>query len=46
MQIMPETWSDLRRRYGLGTDPYDAHDNIIAGAAYLRIPAIADRDSD
>jgi soluble lytic murein transglycosylase-like protein len=36
MQIMPETWSDLRRRYHLGTDPYDAHDNIIAGAAYLR----------
>jgi soluble lytic murein transglycosylase-like protein len=36
MQIMPEAWSDLRRRYHLGTDPYDAHDNIIAGAAYLR----------
>ena len=36
MQIMPETWSVLRRRYGLGADPYDAHDNIMAGAAYLR----------
>jgi hypothetical protein len=36
MQIMPETWSDLRRRYHLGADPFDAHDNIIAGAAYLR----------
>ncbi len=36
MQIMPETWAVLRRRYGLGADPYDAHDNIIAGAAYLR----------
>jgi len=23
-------------RYGLGADPYDAHDNILAGAAYLR----------
>jgi soluble lytic murein transglycosylase-like protein len=23
-------------RYGLGTDPFDPHDNIIAGAAYLR----------
>lgn len=36
MQIMPETWAALRRRYGLGADPYDAHDNIMAGAAYLR----------
>ena len=36
MQIMPETWIGLRQRYGLGADPYDAHDNIIAGAAYLR----------
>jgi soluble lytic murein transglycosylase-like protein len=36
MQIMPETWAALRRRYHLGADPYDAHDNIIAGAAYLR----------
>ncbi len=36
MQIMPETWATLRLRYGLGTDPFDPHDNIIAGAAYLR----------
>ena len=36
MQIMPETWGALRQRYRLGTNPYDAHDNIIAGAAYLR----------
>ncbi|MEI9986073.1 MAG: lytic transglycosylase domain-containing protein [Aliidongia sp.] len=36
MQIMPETWAVLRDRYGLGPDPYDAHDNIMAGAAYLR----------
>ena len=36
MQIMPETWAELRRRYHLGADPYDAHDNIVAGAAYLR----------
>jgi hypothetical protein len=36
MQIMPETWAGLRQRYRLGADPYDAHDNIIAGAAYLR----------
>ena len=36
MQIMPETWAALRQRYHLGADPYDAHDNIIAGAGYLR----------
>ncbi|MBN9511062.1 MAG: lytic transglycosylase domain-containing protein [Alphaproteobacteria bacterium] len=36
MQIMPETWAALRRRYGFGANPYDAHDNIMAGAAYLR----------
>jgi membrane-bound lytic murein transglycosylase B len=36
MQIMPETWATLRLRYGLGADPFDPHDNILAGAAYLR----------
>lgn len=36
MQIMPDTWAELRLRYGLGPDPYDPHDNIIAGTAYLR----------
>ena len=36
MQIMPDTWSELRSRHGLGADPYDPRDNIIAGAAYLR----------
>jgi hypothetical protein len=36
MQIMPETWAALRQRYRLGTNPYDVHDNILAGAAYLR----------
>jgi membrane-bound lytic murein transglycosylase B len=36
MQIMPETWAELRLRYGLGADPFDPHDNILAGAAYLR----------
>jgi soluble lytic murein transglycosylase-like protein len=36
MQIMPETWATLRLRYGLGADPFDPHDNIIVGAAYLR----------
>jgi hypothetical protein len=36
MQIMPQTWAVLRSRYDLGADPYGAHDNILAGAAYLR----------
>ncbi|RUW36218.1 MULTISPECIES: lytic transglycosylase domain-containing protein [unclassified Mesorhizobium] len=36
MQIVPNTWSDLRVRYRLGADPYDPHDNIIAGSAYIR----------
>ena len=27
---------ELRERYALGGDPYDPHDNIVAGAAYLR----------
>lgn len=36
MQIMPDTWTDLRARYGLGHDPFDPHDNILAGAAFLR----------
>jgi hypothetical protein len=36
MQIMPQTWSRLARELGLGPDPYDPHDNIMAGAAYVR----------
>lgn len=36
MQVMPDTWAALRVRYGLGRDPYDPRDNILAGAAYLR----------
>lgn len=36
MQVMPGTWAELRQRYHLGVDPYDAHDNIIAGAGFLR----------
>ncbi|WP_246728940.1 lytic transglycosylase domain-containing protein [Methylosinus sp. RM1] len=36
MQIMPDTWTELRSRYTLAGDPFDAHDNIFAGAAYLR----------
>jgi soluble lytic murein transglycosylase-like protein len=36
MQIMPKTWTELRAHYGLGADPYDPRDNILAGAAYIR----------
>jgi hypothetical protein len=36
MQLMPDTWAALRARYGLGRDPFDAHDSILAGAAFLR----------
>jgi len=36
MQIMPSTWTDLSARHGLGANPYDPRDNILAGAAFLR----------
>jgi len=36
MQLMPETYNDMRLQNGLGKDPYDPHDNIMAGAAYLK----------
>lgn len=36
MQLMPPTYDDMRSQYGLGTDPYDPHDNIMAGTAYVR----------
>ena len=36
MQLMPDTWTNLRVELRLGLDPYDVHDNIVAGAAYLR----------
>jgi hypothetical protein len=36
MQVMPATYDMLRGRYGLGSDPYEPHDNIMAGAAYIR----------
>jgi membrane-bound lytic murein transglycosylase B len=37
MQMMPATYSTMRLLYGLGKDPYDPTDNVMAGAAYLRI---------
>jgi D-alanyl-D-alanine carboxypeptidase len=36
MQVMPATYDGLRQRYALGSDPYDPHDNIMAGSAYIR----------
>ena len=36
MQVMPETYDELRGRYSLGADPYDPHNNILAGTAYMR----------
>src|SRR4029079_11762116 len=36
MQVMPDTYDDLRQRYPLGGDPFEPHDNIIASAAYMR----------
>lgn len=36
MQLMPATWNELRQHHGLGGDPYDPRDNILAGTAYLR----------
>jgi hypothetical protein len=35
MQIMPDTYAELRARYGLGANAYDPHYNIIAGTAYM-----------
>lgn len=36
MQLMPDTYNDMRVAYGLGDNPADPHDSVIAGAAYLK----------
>jgi hypothetical protein len=36
MQLMPGTWARQRTRFGLGVDPFDPRDNIMAGTSYLR----------
>lgn len=36
MQVMPDTYQEMRRAHGLGTDPHDPRNNILAGTAYLR----------
>ena len=36
MQLMPQTYNEMRATYGLGDNPADPHDSVIAGAAYLK----------
>ncbi|WP_395331885.1 lytic transglycosylase domain-containing protein [Novosphingobium sp. BL-8H] len=36
MQLMPGTWSEVRAQLGLGDNPDDPRDNILAGTFYLR----------
>jgi len=36
MQLLPGTWVELSVRHGLGLDPFDPRDNILAGTAYLK----------
>ena len=36
MQVMPGTYAILQRKYRLGSDPFEPHDNIMAGTAYLK----------
>ncbi len=36
MQVMPATYDELKARYGLDDDPYDPHNSILAGTAYIR----------
>ena len=36
MQMLPRTYKAVAAEHQLGSDPHDARDNIMAGAAYLR----------
>jgi D-alanyl-D-alanine carboxypeptidase len=36
MQVMPGTYEELRVRHQLGDDPYEPHNNVLAGTAYIR----------
>jgi soluble lytic murein transglycosylase-like protein len=36
MQVLPETYDEMATAHRLGANPFDARDNIMAGAAYLR----------
>jgi cell division protein FtsN len=35
MQLEPATYQEMASRYGLGSDPFNPYDNIMAGAAYI-----------
>lgn len=37
MQLMPATWAEIRARLGLGNNPDDPRDNVLAGSFYLRL---------
>ncbi|HEY4275926.1 MAG TPA: lytic transglycosylase domain-containing protein [Rhizomicrobium sp.] len=37
MQLMPQTWQQLRAGLQLGGNAFDPHDNILAGTAYLKL---------
>lgn len=36
MQFMPVTWTEVSEKLGLGTDPSNAEENILAGGYYMR----------
>ncbi|MGI3777078.1 MAG: lytic transglycosylase domain-containing protein [Janthinobacterium lividum] len=37
MQVMPATFDEMRGQFeGIGNDPYDPHNSILAGTAYIR----------
>ncbi len=35
MQLEPETYDEMAARYGLGPDPFNPYDNIMAGTGYI-----------
>jgi len=35
MQLEPETYQEMAARYGLGADPFNPYNNIMAGTAYI-----------
>jgi hypothetical protein len=35
MQLEPGTYQEMASRYGLGPDPFNPYDNIMAGTAYI-----------
>jgi hypothetical protein len=35
MQLEPETYREVAAQYGLGPDPFNPYNNIMAGAAYI-----------